>query len=86
MKQLRSGIKLVISIRKSSNINVISQLKDSNGNIKSDPAAIASIFNKCFVTATRDITKNIPRSNKSPINFMGDRLQNSFFAAPSFPV
>ena len=39
-----------------------------------------------FVTVSRDITKNIPRSNKSPINFMGDRVQNSFFAAPSFPV
>ena len=86
MKQLWSGIKSVISIRKSTNINVINKLKDSNGVIKSDPAVIANIFNKYFVTVSRDITKNIPRSNKSPINFMGDRVQNSFFAAPSFPV
>ena len=36
MKQLWSGIKSVINIRKSSNVNVISKLKDSNGNITSD--------------------------------------------------
>ena len=46
MKQLWSGIKSVISIRKSSNVNVISKLKDQNGNITSDPAVIANIFNK----------------------------------------
>ena len=86
MKQLWSGIKSIISIRKSSNINVINKLKDSNGVIKSDPAVFANIFNKYFVTVSCDITKNIPRSNKSPINFMGDRVQNSFFATPSFPV
>ena len=38
MKQLWSGIKSVISVRKSSNVNVISKLKNSNGNITSDPA------------------------------------------------
>ena len=75
MKQLWSGIKSVISIRKSSNINVINRLKDSNGNIKSDPAVIANIVDKYFVTVSPNITKNIPRSIKSPINFMGDRVQ-----------
>ena len=57
MKQLLSGIKSVISIRKSSNVNVISKLKDSNGNVTSDPAVIASIFNKYFVNVSHDITK-----------------------------
>ena len=92
MKQLWSGIKSVISIRKSSNINEINKLKDSNGNIKSYPVVIAKyskyskIFDKYFVTVSCDITKNIPRSNKSPINFMKDRVHNSFFTASSFPV
>ena len=58
MKQLWSGIKSVISIRKSSNVNVISKLKDKNGNITSDPAFIANIFNKYFVNVSYDITKN----------------------------
>ena len=86
MKQLWSGIKSVISIRKSSNVNVISKLKDSNGNITSDPAVIANIFNKFFVNVSHNITKNIPRSDKSPVDFMRNRIGNSFFTAPSVPL
>lgn len=79
MKQLSSGIKSVISIQKSSNVNVMSKLKDSYGNVTSDPAVIASIFNKYFVKVSHGITKTI----KSPMEFMGDRVGNSFFTAPS---
>ena len=78
MKRLWSGIKSVVSIRKSSNMNVIKKLRDSNGNITSDPAVIANIFNKFFVNVSHDITKNIPRSKKSPMDFMGDRVGSSF--------
>ena len=85
MKQLWSGIKSVINIRQSSNINVISKLKDSNGNISSDSAVVANTFNKFFVNVSHNITKTIPRSNKSPVDFMGDRTGNSFFTAPSVP-
>ena len=85
MKQLWSGIKSVINIKKSSNINVINKLKDSNGNITSDPAVIANLFNKFFVNVSHNITKNIPRTDKSPLNFMGERTSNSFFMAPSVP-
>ena len=85
MKQLWSGIKSVIDARRSSNINVISKLKDSSGNTTSDPVVIANIFNKFFVNVSHDITKNIPRSNKSPVDFMGDKIGNSFFTAPSVP-
>ena len=46
---------------------------------------IAGIFNKFFVNVSHDITKNIPRSYKSPVDFMGDRVGNSFFTAPSVP-
>ena len=49
MKQLWSGIKSVINIKKSSNVNVINKLKDSDGNITSDPAVIANIFNKWVI-------------------------------------
>ena len=57
MKQLWSGIKSGIDVRKSSNINGISKLKESNGNTTSDPAVIANIFNKFFVTVSHDITR-----------------------------
>ena len=60
-------------------MNVINKLKDSNGNITSDPAFIANIFNKFFINVSQDITKNIPRSKKSPVDLMGDRVGNSFF-------
>ena len=86
MKQLWSGIKSVVDVRKSSNINVISKLKDSNCNTTSDPAVIAKIFNKFFVNVSHDIAKNIPRSNKSPLSFMGGRVGNSFFTAPTVPT
>ena len=78
MKQLWSGIRPVISIRKSSDVNVISKLKNSNDNVTSDPAVIASIFNKYFVKVSHGIARNIPRSKKSPMDFMGDRVGNSF--------
>ena len=64
---------------------MINKLKDSHGNITSDQVVIASIFNKFFVNVSHDITKNIPRSNKSPVDFMYDRLGNSFFTTPSVP-
>ena len=84
MKQLRSGIKSVITIRKSNNMNVISKLKDSNGNLKSDPVVIANIFNKFLFLVIS--LKNIPRPKKSPVDFMGDRIGSSFFIAPSVPL
>ena len=77
--------RLGICVRKSSNVNVISKLKDQNGNITSDPAIIANIFNKYFVNVSRDITRNLSISNKSPVNFMADKNGNSFFTAPSTP-
>ena len=86
MKQLWSGIKSVIDVRKSSNVNIISKLKDSNGNVTSDPVVIANIFNKFFVNVSHDVTKNIPKSNKSPVDFLSDKIASSFFTTPSVPL
>ena len=78
MKQLWSGINSVINTKKSSNINITKKLKDSNGNITSDSVVIKNLFNKFFVNVSHNITKNIPRTDKSPFNFMGDQTRNSF--------
>ena len=78
MKQIWTGIKSIIDVRKSSNIDLICKLTDSNGNSKTDPVVIANIFTKFFVNVSRDITKNIPRSNNYPMGFMGDTIRNSF--------
>ena len=85
MKELWSGIKSIIDIRKSNNINIINKLKDSTGNITSDPAVIANIFDEFFVNVSNNITKSIPKTFKSPMNFMGSRVGHSFFTAPSVP-
>ena len=85
MKQLWSGTKSVVSIRESNNVNIINKLKDSIGNITSDPVVIANIFNKFFVNVSHDITKNISQSNKSPLDYLVDKGGKSFFIAPSVP-
>ena len=41
MKRLWSGIKSVIATRKSSNADIISTIRDTNGLVTSDPAVIA---------------------------------------------
>ena len=40
-------------------MNVINKLKDSTGNIKSDPAVIAHIFSKFFVNVSFFFLSNI---------------------------
>ena len=85
MKQLWSGIKSVINIRKSSNVNVISKLKNSDGALTSDPVVIPNVFNKFFVNVSHDITKKIPRTRKSPLDFISNSIGDSFFIAPSVP-
>ena len=78
-----SGSKSVISIKKSSGVNVINKLKDSNGNIASDPVVIATTCNMFFDNVAHSVTKNIPRPNTLPVEVMDDRVRNSFFVAPS---
>ena len=82
MKKLWSGIKSVISIRRTSSLNTISKIKDSNGEITSDQSAIANIFNKYFTNIAHDNAKKIPRSNKSLVDLMGDKITNPLFIAP----
>ena len=64
----------------------MNKLMDSNGNIKSDPFVSGNVFNKLFVNVSHDITENIPRSNKSPVNSMGDRVGKSFSLPLQFPL
>ena len=61
---------------------MISELKEKNGNITSDPVVMANISNNYFVNVSQDIAKNLPRSNTVPVDFMIDRNGNSCFAAP----
>ena len=76
---------MIIMIKKS-DVNIISdvilKLKDSNGDVSSDPGAIANVFDKCFVNISHKVTKSIPSSKHSPTCFMGKRVDNSIFISP----
>ena len=82
MKQLWTGIKSIIDNRKS-NVNVIAKIKDSNGEVTSDPAVIANVFNNFFGNVSHNVTKSIPKTRKSPMCFMGKRISNSIFISPA---
>ena len=61
MKQLWTGIKSIINI-KTSDVSVITKIKDSIGNVASDPVVIANFFNKFFLNVSKNFTKPIPTS------------------------
>ena len=77
MKLLWTGTKSIISI-KNSHVNVINKLKDAKGNLTTDSANMANIFNKFFVEVADGITKRIPRSPKSPLDYLRDNNKHSF--------
>ena len=84
MKLLWTGIKSIISI-KNSHVSVINKLKDTNGNLTTDSTAMANIFNKFFVNVADGVTKNIPRSPRSPLNYLKNKNPSSFFISPTAP-
>ena len=69
MKQVCSGIKSIIS-HKSYNTSPISKIMDRNGEISSEPTKISNIFNEYFVNVANSITENIPKSQKSAVDYL----------------
>jgi len=47
-----------------------------------DPTEIANSFNEYFANVAIDLESKIPHTNTSPLDYMGDRTQTSFFVAP----
>ena len=84
MKLLWTGIKSIISVQNSW-VNVINKLKDTNGNLTLDSTTMATVFNDFFVHVADGITKKIPRTLKSPLGYLDNKNQNSFFITPSAP-
>ena len=85
MKLLWTGIKSIISI-KNSQVNVINKLKDANGNLTTDSCKMAAVFNDFFVNVADGVTKRLPRSPKSPLDYLKSKSPHSFFITPSVPV
>ena len=85
MKLLWSGLRSIIS-NKNSKVNIISKLNDVNGNLTNDPAVIANTFNDFFVNVAGNVAKGIPRTRKSPMDYLGTRNEHSFFMTPVIPM
>ena len=78
MKKLWSGIKTIIS-HKSSSFSAVNKIKDKAGNVTSDPCKINNIFNDFFVNVANEITKKIPTTPKSSLDYLSNRTSSSLF-------
>ena len=81
MKKLWSGIKTIIS-HKSSSSSAINKIKDKDGSVTSDPSQMSNIFNVFYVNIANEITKTIPLTPKSPLDYLTKRVSNSLFLTP----
>ena len=73
-KLLWIGIKSIISIKYW--VNVINKLKNANGNLTAESATMATVFNDFFVNVADAVTKIIPRSPKSLLDYLGNENQH----------
>ena len=78
MKMLWTGIRSVINIKSKQFYN-ISQLVQ-NGKIVQNSKEIANIFNNYFVNIAGKIDSEIPRTRKSPLDYLDEKLEKSFFS------
>ena len=70
MKMLWSGIKSIVNVKAKSQMLQISHLID-NGKRIDDPVKMANIFfNHYFVNVGSNIDKLIPRTKKSPTDYL----------------
>ena len=81
MKMLWKGIKNIISNRPG-NFDSVRFLKEENGSKISDPVKIANEFNNYFTNVADNITKRIPRTPKSPLDYLSNLNLDSFFISP----
>ena len=56
-----------------------------NGTRVNDPVKMANLFNNYFVNVGLNIDKTIPRTTKSPADYLKDRISQSMFLAPICP-
>ena len=81
MKMLWSGIRSIINV-KNARLNNISQIVQ-DGKIVSNPKEIAQSFNQSFVYVASSLDKDIPRTTKFPLDYLGNRNSAFFFVSPT---
>ena len=83
MKMLWSGIRSIIN----SKLNIGSSISclTHNGVEVDDSKQMANIFNNVFVNTAKKINENIPRTRKSPLDYLSFQNESSFFISPASP-
>ena len=81
MKMLWTGIRSIINIKSRKFWN-ISQLVQNCETVQ-NPKDIATILNKYFVNIAGKIDAEIPRTRKSPLDYLGRKIDSSFFLSPT---
>ena len=81
MKNLWTGIKSIINTKSKNSFQSIFQLTH-NGEIIQDPQKMANVFNNFFVSVSSQVCSEIPRTKKSPLDYLKNRSMNSFFISP----
>ena len=81
MKSLWAGINSIINSKVRKSVQNISQLA-VNSKTYSDPQKMASIFNNFFVNVSNQVYSEIPRTKKSPLDYLMKRNSSSFFIKP----
>ena len=81
-KKLWSGIKSIIS-NKNQISNKINGIRDKNGNMISNSEEISNVFNDYFVNVADNIEKAIPRTSKSPMDYLKASSPYSMFRSPT---
>ena len=87
MKMLWAGIKSVINIKSNKFYN-ISHLTQ-NGKCIANPKDIAQVFNNYFTNIANiaaNIDSGIPRTRKSPLDYLGEKCEQNFFLSPTDSV
>ena len=84
MKTLWSGVRSIVNISDNkTGINISHLLQD--GKEMDDPQKMANIFDKFFVNVSKKITSTIPRTRKSPFDYLKHSDDKSFFLSPVAP-
>ena len=81
MKMLWPGIRSIVNVKTKSQLSQISHLLENDKQVD-DPVKVANMFNNCFVNVGGDIDKSVPKTRKSPMDYLLNRIPSSIFLAP----
>ena len=76
MKNLWTGINSIINTKSKNFPQSISQLT-ADGETIQDPQKMANVFNNFFVNVSTQVSSEIPRTKKSPLDYLKNRNMNS---------